>query len=43
MMIIEVRRMMIHEVMKETGLTRKAIEYYIDQGLIAPQTQTQFV
>ena len=31
--------MMIHDVMKETGLTRKAIEYYIDQGLIAPQTQ----
>ena len=31
--------MMIHDVMEKTGLTRKAIEYYIAQGLIAPQTQ----
>ena len=31
--------MMIHEVIARTGLTRKAIEYYIDQGLICPETQ----
>ncbi len=39
MISAEVKRMMIHEAMKETGLTRKAIEYYIDQELIAPQAQ----
>lgn len=31
--------MMIHEVLKKTSLTRKAVEYYIDQGLITPQAQ----
>ncbi len=31
--------MMIHEVLKQTGLTRKAVEYYIDQGLITPEAQ----
>lgn len=31
--------MMIREVIARTGLTRKAIEYYIDQGLICPETQ----
>ncbi|MBR5287865.1 MAG: MerR family transcriptional regulator [Clostridia bacterium] len=31
--------MTLHDVMRTTGLTRKAIEYYIDQGLIAPRTQ----
>ena len=39
MLSIEVMCMMIHDVMEKTGLTRKAIEYYIAQGLIAPQTQ----
>ena len=39
MLIAEVMCMMIHDVMEKTGLTRKAIEYYIAQGLIAPQTQ----
>ena len=39
MLSAEVIGMMIHDVMRETGLTRKAIEYYIAQGLIAPQTQ----
>ena len=28
--------MLIHEVSRRTGLTRKAIEYYAAQGLIAP-------
>ena len=31
--------MQIHEVLIQTGLTRKAVEYYIDQGLIVPQAQ----
>lgn len=31
--------MMIHEVLSQTGLTRKAIEYYIDQGLVCPKTK----
>ena len=31
--------MRIHDVIAQTGLTRKAIEYYIDQDLIRPQTQ----
>lgn len=31
--------MMIHEALEKTGLTRKAVEYYIDQGLISPQAQ----
>ena len=39
MLSAEVMCMMIHDVMEKTGLTRKAIEYYIAQGLIAPQTQ----
>lgn len=30
--------MLLHEALKRTGLTRKAVEYYIAQGLIAPQT-----
>ena len=28
--------MLIHEVSKATGLTKKAIEYYAEQGLVAP-------
>jgi len=31
--------MLLHEVLKNTGLTRKAVEYYIDQGLLSPQAQ----
>lgn len=31
--------MLIHEVSRLTGLTRKAIEYYIAQGLLSPDTQ----
>jgi len=31
--------MTIHEVLRETGLTRKAVEYYIGQGLISPDVQ----
>ena len=31
--------MRIQEMLKKTGLTRKAVEYYIDQGLIVPQVQ----
>lgn len=30
--------MLIHQVMEQTGLTKKAIEYYIEQGLISPNT-----
>lgn len=30
--------MLIHEVSKITGLTRKAIEYYTAQGLVSPET-----
>ena len=29
--------MLRSEIQKETGLTRKAIEYYEDKGLIHPQ------
>lgn len=29
--------MTIHEAIRQTGLTRKAIEYYIEQGLICPE------
>ncbi|WP_297378185.1 MerR family transcriptional regulator, partial [uncultured Helcococcus sp.] len=29
--------MLRSEIQKETGLTRKAIEYYEDKGLISPQ------
>jgi len=32
----EVANMLIHEVCKVTGLTKKAIDYYIEKGLIAP-------
>jgi len=31
--------MMIHEVLSRTGLTRKAVEYYIEQGLICPKAK----
>lgn len=29
--------MLLHEIIKETGLTRKAIAYYIQQGIIHPE------
>lgn len=29
--------MLIHEVSKQTGLTKKAIEYYVAQGLLSPK------
>ena len=32
----EGRRMLIHEICKITGLTRKTVEYYREQGLISP-------
>lgn len=28
--------MLIHDAVKETGLTKKAIEYYVEQGLVSP-------
>lgn len=31
--------MLLHEVMKQTRLTKKAIEYYMEQGLILPRIQ----
>lgn len=31
--------MLLHEIMKQTRLTKKAIEYYIEQGLINPRIQ----
>lgn len=31
--------MLIGDVCRETGLTRKAVEYYIEQGLLAPHAQ----
>lgn len=31
--------MLIHEISKQTGLTKKAIEYYIAQGLLSPKVQ----
>jgi len=36
MLETEVAEMLINEVCKITGLTRKAIEYYIEKGLISP-------
>lgn len=33
---IEVINMLINEVSKITGLTKKAIKYYTEQGLISP-------
>lgn len=35
-MVAEVVKMLINEVCKITGLTKKAIEYYMEKGLIAP-------
>lgn len=34
----EVTRMQIKEVMERTGLSRKALEYYQEKGLVAPRT-----
>lgn len=34
--IKEVAAVLIHEIIKETGLTKKAIAYYIRQGIIQP-------
>ncbi|NJP40650.1 MerR family DNA-binding transcriptional regulator [Oscillospiraceae bacterium HV4-5-C5C] len=31
--------MVLNEASRASGLTRKAIEYYIEQGLIQPQSQ----
>ncbi|MDE7477626.1 MAG: MerR family transcriptional regulator, partial [Lachnospiraceae bacterium] len=31
--------MLIHEVCKKCSLTKKAVEYYIEQGLITPSIQ----
>lgn len=31
--------MLIHETSKQTGLTKKAIEYYVAQGLLSPKVQ----
>ncbi|MCM1182505.1 MAG: MerR family transcriptional regulator [Roseburia sp.] len=31
--------MLIHEVCKVCGLTKKAVEYYVEQGLVAPSVQ----
>lgn len=31
--------MLINDVCRETGLTRKAVEYYIEQGLLAPRAR----
>jgi len=39
MLCVEVTGMMIHDVIEKTGLTRKAIEYYIDQGLVTARAQ----
>lgn len=35
--VAEVDNMLISEVCKHTGLTRKAVEYYIEKGLISPR------
>jgi DNA-binding transcriptional MerR regulator len=35
---MEVIGVLIHEVCKQCGLTKKAVEYYIEQGLVAPAT-----
>lgn len=39
MILVEVKIMLIHAVCKECSLTKKAIEYYIDQKLIYPAIQ----
>ena len=39
MIQMEVRNMLIHEVSKCTNLTKKAIEYYMEKGLVAPILQ----
>lgn len=31
--------MLVNAVCKECGLTKKAVEYYIEQGLVAPSVQ----
>lgn len=31
--------MLIHEIIKETGLTKKAVIYYVEQGIVNPQTE----
>mgnify|MGYP000447866506 CR=1 FL=1 len=36
MLRVEVANMLIHEVCRITGLTKKAIDYYIEKGLISP-------
>jgi len=38
-MVAEVVKMLINEVCKITGLTKKAIEYYMEKGLIAPRIE----
>ena len=31
--------MLVNEVCKKCSLTKKAIEYYVEQGLVSPQIQ----
>lgn len=38
-MRLEVANMMLNEVCRKCALTKKAVEYYVEQGLIAPKVQ----